>query len=156
MGGDVILHDKPGPGSRFTLTLPLATNAGATDEAAQQEPADQPAPAAAVPATSASTRHLLCVEADPATRILVATLAQRRPHWRVTTVADAAAGLAVVQAEPPDLVLLAANLAGAQWLALPGTVVLLGSEANNDVPHLAKPLDIPAFFALLDSHGKST
>ena len=159
MGGDVILHDRPGPGSRFTLTLPLATNAETTDEAAQQETADQPAPAAAVPATSASTHHLLCVEADPATRTLVATLAQRRPHWRVTTVADAAAGLAVAQAEQPDLVLLAANLADAKWLALPGTVVLLGSDANNDIAHfahLAKPLDIPAFFALLDSHGKST
>jgi len=158
MGGDVILHDKPGPGSRFTLTLPLATNALAADED-QQEPADQPAPAAALPATSASTHHLLCVEADPATRTLVATLAQRRPHWRLTAVADAAAGLAVAQAEPPDLVLLAASLAGAQWLALPGTVILLGNDANNDIAHfanLAKPIDIPAFFALLDSHGKST
>jgi len=38
-------------------------------------------------------------------------------------------------------------------------VVLLGSDANNDTAHcahLAKPLDIPAFFSLLDSHGKST
>ncbi len=163
MGGDVVLHDKAGPGSRFTLTLPLATTA-ATQAAAgadAQEQVDQPAPAPALPPASASTHHLLCVEADPATRILVATLAQRRPHWRVTAVADAAEGLGIAQTDHPDLLLLAANLAGEPWLTLPTTVVLLGSGIDIDhrdehLPHLAKPLDIPAFFALLDSTGQPT
>ena len=99
------------------------------------------------------------MEADPATRILVATLAQRRPHWRVTAVPDAAEGLRVAQTDHPDLLLLAANLAGEPWLTLPTAVVLLGSDidhAEHSLPHLAKPLDIPAFFALLDSTGQST
>ena len=152
MRGDVALGDKDGPGSRFTLTVPLAA-AGAT---AHHADADQPSPPAAVPAASASTHHLLCIEPDAATRILVATLLQRRPHWRLTSLADGAAGLALARAEPPDLLLLATALRDQAPPALAARSAVLGNPdpaAPHPLPHLGQPLNIPAFFALLDSTG---
>lgn len=173
MGGDVVLGDKTGPGSRFVLTLPLASAeaAPAADDIDEPNQPTQPAPPAALPADAATTHHLLCVDADPATRMLVATLARRRPHWRISAVADAAAALAQAQADRPDLVLLAAKLDHPAWRALPARVVLLGPaagsaagsattaaapaarDAGRQPDRLDQPLDIPAFYALLDTTG---
>ncbi|MBV7534330.1 CHASE3 domain-containing protein [Duganella sp. sic0402] len=145
MQGDLQYAHKPQRGSRFTLTLAVADiNASAREP----DPAEQQrAQAATEPQASAITHRLLCIDGDTATRILIATLLRRRPHWQIDTAADYASGMAQARATPPDLLLVAAELADADLRAAAPVAVLLGS---GDSGQLAKPLNVPAFFALLD------
>ncbi len=144
MHGDI--RHQPGPGTRFTLTLPAATTP-ASGSASAPEPAQaQPTPAVA------ATHSMVCIDDDAATRALITTLMLRRPHWRLAIVADTAAGIALAAQWQPDLLLVANGQASAELRASGSALVLLGAAAHADGPgrHLAKPLNVPAFFALLD------
>lgn len=148
MQGDLRHEDKPPRGSRFILTLSEADAdaiAGAPDPAAERQP-----PAAAQPPASAITHRLLCVDGDAATRVLIATLMRRRPHWQLDTAADRDSGLALARASRPDLLLADAGLADAELRAAAPSVVLLGAAAGQ----WARPLNVPAFHALLDNMEK--
>lgn len=154
MQGDIGLEDKAGRGSRFTLTLPAA-NADAVASAPADVAIGQAAPAVPTPAPAATTHSMICIDADAGTRALIATLMQRRPNWRVTAAADKAGGIALARQSPPDLLLVACDLADDAVHALPGELVVLGGaggEATAGAPrHLGKPLKIPEFFAILDT-----
>jgi hypothetical protein len=95
---------------------------------------------------------VLCIEDDAATRLLVATLLQRRPHWELAIAEDVERGMALARQLQPHLLLLGAPLAEANARAV-GNAVLLGAPvgpATASWRHLAKPLKVPDFFALLD------
>lgn len=150
MQGDLHYADKPGRGSRFVLTL---SEADAQAIAREPDPAaSQQAPATAEPPVSAITHRLLCIDSDAATRILIATLMRRRPHWRLDTAADRDSGLALARATRPDLLLADAVLADAELRAAAPAFALLGSD---DAGQLGKPLNVPAFYALLDTTEKT-
>ncbi|MRW88899.1 two-component system sensor protein [Duganella sp. FT80W] len=150
MQGDLEYADKPTRGSRFTLTLAVADARAIASTPDQAE--GQRAPAAATPETSAITHHLLCIDGDAATRILIATLMRRRPHWRLNSAEDRDDGLTQARAQRPDLLLVAAELADAELRATAPLTILLGSDVAGQ---LSKPLNVPAFFALLD-HTEQT
>jgi signal transduction histidine kinase len=154
MQGDIGLEDKAGRGSRFTLTLPAA-DADAVAGAGADAAIGLAAPAVPTPAPAAITRSMICVDADAGTRALIATLMQRRPNWRITAAADKAGGIALARQSPPDLLLVACDLADDAIRALPGELVVLGGaggEVAEGAPrHLGKPLKVPEFFALLDT-----
>ena len=140
------IRHQPGPGTRFTLTLPAAT-APTSGRAGGQAQAETP-----VPAAVAATHSMVCIDDDAATRTLVATLMLRRPHWRLATIADTADGVALAAQWQPDLLLVASGQASADLRASGRLLVLLGAAQHADSPerHLAKPLNVPAFFAVLD------
>ncbi|MGV7207678.1 ATP-binding protein [Oxalobacteraceae bacterium A2-2] len=150
MQGDIAHADKQGPGSRFTLSLQLAS-------AAPPAPA-QPTDAAPEPeqAASSATHSLLCVDEDASTRTLVAALLRRRPHWQAALAANVAGGVALARQRRPDLLLLADGLPqdALHVVCGPGAqLVLLGGAAGSDAAaelRLDKPLEVPAFLALLD------
>lgn len=154
MQGDIRLDDKAGRGSRFTLTLPAAA-ADAVSSAPADVAIGQAARAVSTPAPASTTHSMICIDADAGTRALIAALMQRRPQWRVTAAADKAGGIALARQSPPDLLLVACDLADDAVHALPGELVVLGGEGGEVAPgaprHLAKPLKIPEFFALLDT-----
>jgi len=142
MHGDI--RHQPGAVTRFTLTLPAAT---APEAAAIASAAPAEVPAAPAIAT---THSLVCIDDDAATRTLIATLMQRRPHWRLSTAIDAAGGLALARLRQPDLLLAAAGLEDAELRACARKTVVLGGAADAPAGQLSKPLNVPAFFALLD------
>ena len=181
MHGDIQLDAKTVQGSRFTLTLPVAdadavlrARAGAVDgdgdgggdgdgdgDGSEDHNSDggesTGARVIAAPAPPPTTHSMICIDADGGTRALIATLMQRRPTWRITAAADKAAGMALARESPPDLLLVACDLADDAVRALPVKLVVLGGAADESggadgMPrHLAKPLKIPEFFALLDA-----
>ncbi|MEO5933386.1 MAG: ATP-binding protein [Duganella sp.] len=154
MQGDVRLEDKAGAGSRFTLTLPAA-DADAVASAPADADTGTAAPVAAAPTPAPATHSIICIDADAGTRALISTLMQRRPHWRIAAAADKADGIALARQSPPDLLLVACELADDAVRALPGELVVLGGAAGDSTAgaprHLGKPLKIPEFFALLDT-----
>ncbi|MYM34492.1 two-component system sensor protein [Duganella sp. FT94W] len=145
MQGDLRYSAKAPRGSRFTLTLAMAdTNASASAPGPDSGP---PAPADAAPETSTITHRLLCIDDDAATRVLVATLLRRRPHWRLDTATDRASGLAQLRANRPDLLLTTTALANDE---------LRAAASATTLALLDKPLNVPAFYALLDATEKPT
>jgi signal transduction histidine kinase len=152
MQGDIGHAERPGGGSRFTLTLPASRAAAAPDPAA---PAMHEAPPS--PAGNQATHRVLCIEDDAATRLLVATLLRRRAHWELTVAEDVGHGVALARQLQPHLLLVGAALAEADADAV-GNAVLLGAPAGPATAHwrhLAKPLKVPDFYALLDQMEKS-
>ena len=153
MQGDIGHAGRAGGGSRFTLTLPASPEA-ATPNPATPAVHEAPPPHAGSPVT----HRVLCIDDDAATRILVATLLQRRPQWQLTVAEDGERGLALARQLQPHLLLLGAPLAEANARAV-GSAVLLGAPAGPATAHwrhLAKPLNVPDFFALLDQMEQST
>jgi signal transduction histidine kinase len=153
MQGDIGHVERTGGGSRFTLTLPASQEAAAPRPAA---PAVHEAPPS--PAGSQVTHRVLCIEDDAATRLLVATLLQRRAHWHMTIAEDVERGMVLARQLQPHLLLLGAPLAEANAHAV-GNAVLLGAPAGPATAHwrhLTKPLKVPEFFALLDQMEEST
>ncbi|MET0266985.1 MAG: ATP-binding protein [Duganella sp.] len=156
MRGDVVLHNRIGQGTRFTLTLPLAQAGAGTVPQAPAIAADNAISATTTPAIQDTSHHLLCIEPDAGARTLIATILKRRPHWRFSAAADAAEGLALARAQRCEVLLVAAALASSEMASLTGKMVLLGGSDTDTATHgasarLDKPLNIPAFFALLDS-----
>ncbi|WP_229208124.1 ATP-binding protein [Duganella sp. Root198D2] len=156
MRGDINHSARSGGGCRFTLTLPAML-----DDAAAMVSVPGAATPPAVPA-NAATHHALLIEDDASTRILVSTLLQRRPHWRLAVAEDAAGGAALAHETQPDLLLLGAGLSDS-FVSAGGDAagiapILLGAAtgtAGAGWQHLAKPLKVPDFYAMLDKIEQS-
>ena len=165
MGATLGVESTPGVGSTFWVELPRAPDPA--DPAAPAHPA-----AAPVPAPAPTGRRLLYIEDNVSNFHLVRViLAQHRPDWQLLAAPDGPRGLALVRAEPPDLVLLDLQLPGmtgdtvlAELRADPRTrgvpVVLLSADANPQSrarllaagarAYLTKPLDVREFLAAAD------
>ncbi|WP_439535644.1 hybrid sensor histidine kinase/response regulator [Methyloversatilis sp.] len=110
MGGRISVASTPGMGATFSVRLPRA----AVPVPAHAEPPDTVPP----PAATLQTLTLLYVEDEPVNALLVQDALQVRPGWTVLHAADAAAGLALVQACRPALVLSDIQLPGMSGLDL--------------------------------------
>ena len=100
MGGDIGCDSVVGAGSTFWIEAPLA-------EPVATSTAD-PAQGAAAPVD----RRILYVEDNPANRRLVERVVARVPHLDLITADTAERGLALIEAERPDLILMDLSLPG--------------------------------------------
>ena len=120
MGGTLHAHSEPGIGSEFSLRLPAAAQVAAA------------LPAATLREGVLQLREdvhgsVLYVDDNEVNRILMEALLARRPQVRLRLAEDAASGLAMACAEPPDLLLLDIRLPDMDGLQL---LRLLRSEES--------------------------
>lgn len=129
MGGTIVHANRAVRGSRFTLALPIASERPAAESAMLAA-----GHLAAGHADTPVTHHALYVDEDASTRVLIATLMKRRPHWSVSFADDIPRGIALARELAPQLVIAStkADTVPASW------------------QHLTKPIRVPEFFALLD------
>jgi signal transduction histidine kinase/AmiR/NasT family two-component response regulator len=107
MDGVIGVQSSVGQGSVFWVEMNL------TRERQSMTPADAAA-AAAQPQgpIDNNIRTLLYVEDNPANRMLVETLMERRPGIRLLTAGDGWRGIALARQEQPDVILMDINLPG--------------------------------------------
>jgi PAS domain S-box-containing protein len=164
MAGTLELSTQEGVGSCFTIRLARSRRSTEADASARPE-----APAEAPPQRAART--VLYIEDNRSNVELLASALLLRPGMRLVTTADGPAGLASIDAQPPDLIVVDINLPGidgyevcrrlrerADTARLP--IVALsanamkadidrGREAGFDA-YLTKPLDVQRFLATID------
>lgn len=164
MGGRVGLESDPGEGALFWVELPLA-------------PAEPPAPPPRLDPSASASRPLRVLVADDIApnRMLMRAMLGTVGH-EVTLVADGAAALAAVQAQPFDAVLMDVRMPGMDGLeatrrlrALPGperdlpVIAVTASALPEEIAecraagmdtHVAKPVERLALLALLAGLGQ--
>ena len=160
MGGTIGVHSAQG-GACFWIGLPRAPSSFPSLE-------DTPH---AVLAPTATSRRLLSIEDNPSNQALIRTLCERRPHWRLVEAASLAEAEAELQRACPDVILLDLHLSDGSGERLLRTLL---ARASNEGPpvvvvsadatpatqeraralgvhaYLTKPLDIAAFYRVLD------
>jgi CheY-like chemotaxis protein len=160
MGGSIGV-DSDHAGACFWIALPRAPASAPTL-------LDTPLPTSAPAET---TRRILSVEDNVSNQALIRTLCERRPHWQLTEASSLAEAEAALRTARPDLILLDLHLSdgnGEDLLhrlhALPSNevppVVAISADA---IPatlervralgvraYLTKPLDVAAFYRVLD------
>ena len=164
MQGEIGVRSLPGQGSEFWLRLPLAP----------AQPSVTPvlaAPAAA--AVAAGRRYaVLYIEDNPVNLLLMEGMLAHRPAIDLRLAELPEPGLAMAQAQPPDLVLLDIQLPGIDGFevlrrlrrmpGLAGVPVIAVSASVMPADHalavqagfdgyLGKPVHMPALLALVDS-----
>jgi CheY-like chemotaxis protein len=107
MGGVIGVQSTVGQGSVFWVEMNL------THERLSIAPFGTPVAAAPLQGpVDKDIRTLLYVEDNPANRMLVETLMERRPGIRLLTAGDGWRGIALAQQEQPDVILMDINLPG--------------------------------------------
>lgn len=171
MGGKVSVDSEPGRGTRFGVTLPGATWAGAAREPTRL-PVEAGVQAADASASSAARGRLLYIEDNAVNVLLVRELVARRPGIEMLSAADGTRGVALALARRPELVLVDMQLPdfdGFEVLrrlrAAPGgaslrCIALSANALAQDVEralaagfadYWTKPIDLERFLAGLDA-----
>jgi signal transduction histidine kinase/ActR/RegA family two-component response regulator len=130
MGGKIDVLSRPGRGTRFAVSLPLAKT-GAAKPTAELNP-DRPA-AMAQPSLwdEGIEQVVLYVEDDEVNTILMEQIFRSQPNWRLITAATGPEGLALAQQHELSLVMLDLNLPG-----LSGFDILERLKADDSTRHL--------------------
>ncbi|MEP6937230.1 MAG: response regulator, partial [Chthoniobacterales bacterium] len=159
MHGSIEAESMLGRGSSFSVTLPVAA-----------EPVTESV-AALKGGTRAPLKTILYIEDNLSCVEIIEQLLSRRPDVKLLAAAQGALGIDLARAHRPDLILLDLRLPDingeevlqelrrdARTSALP--VVLISGEASPEQierllkagasEYVAKPLDIPRFFTVLD------
>ncbi|MBK9136703.1 MAG: PAS-domain containing protein [Betaproteobacteria bacterium] len=181
MHGTIEAASEPGQGSCFTVTLPAAT---ADEKEAAAAPAGAPSAASAAAAATASTPAeatpdttaaapggtVLYIEDNPVNLVLMQSMLDALPGVRLLLAERALPGLALAQAERPDLILLDIQLpevdgyealrrlrADARTAAIP-VVAISANAMRGDIErglaagfddYMTKPLDVAALRAMV-------
>ncbi|MDP2441814.1 MAG: ATP-binding protein [Polaromonas sp.] len=174
MGGAIGVESTVGKGSTFWIEMDLMTEQQTSEAAAQAQTVAQAQAQAQAVAQSrgpAPLRTLLYVEDNPANRLLVENLMERRPDMRLLSARDGNSGIAIARARLPDVILMDIHLPGISGIEVlkillkdPATahIPVLALSANA-IPHdidkgleagffryLTKPIKIDEFMAALD------
>ena len=160
MNGRLIVQSQRGVGSVFTVSLPAAEAAEASSFAALDEEI--------VPASEAT---IVYAEDNEVNVQLVSQILALRPSWRLKVACNGKEALALIQADPPDLLLLDMHLGDMTGFELDDALqanprtrdllrVALSADAMPDRVHaarargfsayLTKPLDVVALLRCLD------
>ena len=125
MGGKIDVLSRPGRGSRFAVSLPLA-KAGRSKLPDVRSPVEAPSTW-----DNGVEQVVLYVEDDEVNTILMEQIFRSQPHWRLLTAASGPEGLEIAQENELSLVLLDLNLPG-----LSGFEVMERLKADDHTRHL--------------------
>jgi PAS domain S-box-containing protein len=131
MGGTIGATSTPGVGSLFWIELGASQDSDSTSVGPHRAAYDSPAETS----PGAARRTVLCIEDNPASLRLVARLFERRPDLRLIVARDSRSGIALAQAELPDLILTDINLPGISGLTALG--LLATDPATARIPVIA-------------------
>jgi signal transduction histidine kinase len=136
-GGAIVVKSRPGVGSAFTLSLPLASIDNAlvsarrgglapsrlVEEVASWDEEHVDERAGLDPAADARTHHRPRIVVAEESKDLRAHLVQvLGRHWEVVGLADGAEALSLAEQDPPDLVVAEVTMPGMDGLALLGAL----------------------------------
>ena len=132
MAGDIGVESRPGVGSTFWITLPLAP-AAASPAPVPGEPGAVPLPAPGAWPGRAS--QVLCIEDNAANMALIEEALARHADLQLIAAIDADSGLALARTRRPDLILLDINLPGTDGWAVMAS--LQADESMRGIPVVA-------------------
>ena len=132
MAGDIGVESRPGVGSTFWITLPLAP-AAASPAPVPGEPGAVPLPAPGAWPGRAS--QVLCIEDNAANMALIEEALARHADLQLIAAIDADSGLALARTRRPDLILLDINLPGIDGWAVMAS--LQADESMRGIPVVA-------------------
>lgn len=164
MGCHIGLASEVGTGSTFWIEVPLV-------RAPEPAAAARPAEPAAVHLDGGRRYRVLYIEDNPVNLGLMRRVIRRRPDLDLADATSAETGLPLAREVRPDLVLLDINMPGMNGyqvlaelrrmpeLGAPPVIALTANAMKGDLErgleagfsaYVTKPIDIPAFYALLD------
>lgn len=164
MGCRIGLASEVGRGSTFWVELPLAPEGASAATG-------PPAVVAAGPRAGGRRSRVLYIEDNPVNLGLMRRVIRRRPDLELADASSAETGLPLAREVRPDLVLLDINMPGMNGFEIlaelrqmpelgnPPVVALTANAMKGDLErgleagfsaYVTKPIDIPAFYALLD------
>jgi len=164
MGCRIGLASEVGRGSTFWVELPLAPEGASAATG-------PPVAVAAGPRAGARRSRVLYIEDNPVNLGLMRRVIRRRPDLELADASSAETGLPLAREVRPDLVLLDINMPGMNGFEIlaelrqmpelgnPPVVALTANAMKGDLErgleagfsaYVTKPIDIPAFYALLD------
>jgi signal transduction histidine kinase/CheY-like chemotaxis protein len=134
MGGQLGFESEPGRGSVFWVDLPLVPRGEAATVVSTMPPSRSvvlPLASKPEPVADTARKLVLYVEDNPVNTLVMQEILSQRRDVRQRHAPTAEAGLAMVLAEPPDLVLMDINLPG-----IDGYEALAVLRANPDTAHI--------------------
>ena len=167
MGGGIGVESRVGEGSLFWVELPRDELAGAAESCIKDDVDSLK------PLPGERRYSVLYIEDNPANLKLMAQILGRRGDIELLSAHTAELGLQLAQASRPDLILLDINMPGMNGYdvlrnlmmrgpaAPPPVIAITANAMPRDIErglaagfadYLTKPIDVPAFLAVLDRH----